>query len=85
VALCESSGRQLHQLTDSEFVQIHPSLLPDVREVLTVHGALASRTTKGGTSPSSFATQMTQLQESISNDEKKFNDKQKAFSAMMGQ
>jgi argininosuccinate lyase len=85
VALCESSGRQLHQLTDSEFAQIHPSLLPDVREVLTVHGALASRTTKGGTSPSSFATQMTQLQESISNDEKKFNDKQKAFSAMMGQ
>jgi argininosuccinate lyase len=85
VALCESSGRQLHQLTDSEFAQIHPSLLPDVREVLTVHGALASRTTKGGTSPSSFATQMTQLQESISNDEKKFNDKQRAFSAMMGQ
>jgi argininosuccinate lyase len=85
VALCESSGRQLHQLTDSEFAQIHPSLLPDVREVLTVHGALASRTTKGGTSPSSFATQMTQLHESISNDEKKFNDKQKAFSAMMGQ
>ena len=85
VALCESSGRQLHQLTDAEFAHIHPSLLPDVREVLTVHGALASRTTKGGTSPSSFAAQISQLQELVKSDGKKFNDKQQAFSAMMGQ
>ena len=85
VALCESSGRQLHQLTDAEFAHIHPSLLPDVREVLTVHGALASRTTKGGTSPSSFAVQISQLQELVKSDGKKFNDKQAAFSAMMGQ
>jgi argininosuccinate lyase len=27
VALCESSGRQLHQLTDEEFTTIHPSLM----------------------------------------------------------
>jgi argininosuccinate lyase len=85
VALCESSGRQLHQLTDAEFAHIHPSLLPDVRDVLTVHGALASRTTKGGTSPNSFATQITQLQELVKSDGKKLTDKQKAFSAMMGQ
>ena len=84
VALCESSGRQLHQLTDSEFAQIHPSLLPDVRDVLTVHGALNSRTTVGGTSPSSFAVQIRNLQTQVSADEKKFSDKQKAFSAMMG-
>jgi argininosuccinate lyase len=84
VALCESSGRQLHQLTDSEFAQIHPSLLPDVRDVLTVHGALNSRTTVGGTSPSSFAVQIKNLQTQVSADEKKFSDKQKAFSAMMG-
>jgi argininosuccinate lyase len=85
VALCESSGRQLHQLTDAEFAHIHPSLLPDVRDVLTVHGALASRTTKGGTSPSSFVTQITQLQELVKSDGKKLTDKQTAFSAMMGQ
>lgn len=85
VSLCESSGRQLHQLTDAEFAHIHPSLLPDVREVLTVHGALSSRTTKGGTSPSSFAIQISQLQELVKSDGKKFNDKQQAFSAMMGQ
>ncbi len=84
VALCESSGRQLHQLTDTELVHIHPSLLPDVREVLTVHGALASRTTIGGTSPSSFAAQIKQLKSTVEADAKKFGDKSQAFSAMMG-
>ena len=84
VALCESSGRQLHQLTDAELVHIHPSLLPDVREVLTVHGALASRTTIGGTSPQSFAQQIESLKSTVQADEKKFGDKNKAFSAMMG-
>ena len=84
VALCESSGRQLHQLTDTELVNIHPSLLPDVRDVLTVHGALASRTTIGGTSPSSFAAQIKELKSMVQADAKKFGDKNKAFSAMMG-
>jgi argininosuccinate lyase len=84
VALCESSGRQLHQLTDVELVHIHPSLLPDVRDVLTVHGALASRTTIGGTSPSSFAIQIKDLKSNVQADSKKFGDKNQAFSAMMG-
>ena len=84
VALCESSGRQLHQLTDAELAHIHPSLLPDVRDVLTVHGALESRTTIGGTSPSSFASQIAGLTSKVAADEKKFHDKNKAFSAMMG-
>ncbi len=84
VALCESSGRQLHQLTDTELVHIHPSLLPDVRDVLTVHGALASRTTIGGTSPTSFAEQIKQLKTTVQTDAKKFGDKNRAFSAMMG-
>ncbi len=84
VALCESSGRQLHQLTDSELADIHPALRPDLREVLTVHGALNSRTTVGGTSPQSLKAQIEGLKTLISNDEKKFLDKQAAFSAMMG-
>ena len=84
VARCESSGRQLHQLTDAELVHIHPSLLPDVRDVLTVHGALASRTTIGGTSPTSFASQIKLLKSTVQADAKKFGDKNQAFSAMMG-
>jgi argininosuccinate lyase len=85
VALCESSGRQLHQLTDGEFAAVHPALLPDVRDVLTVHGALASRTTIGGTSPTSFVSQIASLKTLVQADGKKFNDKKQAFSAMMGQ
>jgi argininosuccinate lyase len=84
VALCESSGRQLHQLTDAELVHIHPSLLPDVRDLLTVHGALNSRTTIGGTSPSSFADQIKGLTSLVESESTKISDKQKAFSAMMG-
>jgi len=84
VALCESSGRQLHQLTDAELAHIHPSLLPDVRDLLTVHGALDSRTTIGGTSPSSFADQIKGLTSLVESESKKFSDKQRAFSAMMG-
>jgi argininosuccinate lyase len=84
VALCESSGRQLHQLTDAELAHIHPSLLPDVRDVLTVHGALNSRTTVGGTSPASFSIQLKGLEEQVAGESKKFSDKQQAFSAMMG-
>ncbi len=84
VALCEQSGRQLHQLTDEEFASIHPSLKGDVRDVLTVHGALESRTTVGGTSPSSFKAQINEATAITAAYSKEFTDKAKAFSEMMG-
>ena len=84
VALCESTGRQLHQLTDDEFVSIHPSLKSDVRDVLTVQGALESRTTVGGTSPSSFKVQIKEATAITAAYSKEFTDKAKAFSEMMG-
>jgi argininosuccinate lyase len=84
VALCESSGRQLHQLTDEEFASIHSSLTGDVRDVLTVHGALESRTTVGGTSPSSFKAQINEATAVTAAYSKEFTDKAKAFSEMMG-
>ncbi len=84
VALCEQSGRQLHQLTDEEFASIHPSLKGDVRDVLTVHGALESRTTVGGTSPSSFKAQINEATAVTAAYSKEFTDKAKAFSEMMG-
>ena len=84
VALCESTGRQLHQLTDDEFVSIHPSLKSDVRDVLTVQGALESRTTLGGTSPSSFKAQIKEATAITAAYSKEFTDKAKAFLEMMG-
>jgi len=84
VALCESSDRQLHELTDQEFAGIHPELKGDVRDVLTVRGALESRTTIGGTSPSSFKAQIKEATAVTSAYTKEFSDKAKAFSEMMG-
>ncbi len=84
VALCEASGRQLHQLTDDEFAKIHPALKGDVRDVLTVHGALASRTTRGGTAPSALAQQLSEAKSSLDKTRSEFTAAAKAFSTMMG-
>ncbi len=84
VALCESSGRQLHQLTDQEFANIHSELTGQVRDVLTVHGALESRTTVGGTSPSSLKQQLKDATSTVGSYSKEFSSKAKRFSEMMG-
>ncbi|MEY2951874.1 MAG: hypothetical protein RL622_951, partial [Actinomycetota bacterium] len=83
VALCESSGRQLHQLTDAEFVSVHPELDGGVRDVLTVHGALNSRTTSGGTAPALVAQQIKDALKANESTSKKIANKHKAFSEMM--
>jgi argininosuccinate lyase len=83
VALCESSDRQLHQLTDSEFIAVHPDLDGGVRDVLTVHGALSSRTTAGGTAPQLVAQQIKDALNANTKTQKEIASKQKAFSEMM--
>jgi argininosuccinate lyase len=83
VALCEKTDRELHELTDAEFLEIHPALTGGVREVLTVAGALASRTTAGGTAPSEVVNQLKKL--TIENGEfiKLISSRIAAFSGMM--
>ena len=83
VALCEKTNRELHELTDAEFLTIHASLTGGVREVLTVSGALNSRTTKGGTAPVEVANQLKDL--SVKNTEftKLISSRTAAFSGMM--
>lgn len=83
VAMCEATGRQLHQLTDEDFLSAHPSLDGGVREVLTVHGALNSRTTSGGTAPTLVAQQIKDALISNSKTQQEIASKQKAFSEMM--
>lgn len=85
VHVCEESGRELHELTDAEFNAIHPSLTSGIRKVLSVDGALASRTTFGGTAPKSVESQIARLNSKISISEKWFADKANHFSGMMGQ
>jgi len=83
VSLCEASGRQLHQLTDEELLQVHPQLDGGVRAVLTVDGALNSRTTLGGTAPALVQAQIKAAQLANAETEQKIASKVKAFSEMM--
>ena len=85
VYLCESTGRDLHELTDAEFAMAHPSLNADVRKVLTVEGAIASRTTFGGTAPANVLSQISTLNSKIAENEIWVADKTEHFSGMMGQ
>jgi len=83
VSLCEASGRLLHELTDEEFLQVHLQLDGGVRAVLTVDGALNSRTTLGGTAPALVQAQIKAAQLANAETEQKIASKVKAFSEMM--
>ena len=84
VALCEKLSLELHQLSDEQFATIHPALEPTVREVLTVQGAIASRTTAGGTAPSQVTKQINTALKKTSDQRTEIANKIKAFSEMMG-
>lgn len=49
VRLAEAKGVELRELSDEELAGVDPRLNSRVREVLTVEGAVASRSTRGGT------------------------------------
>ena len=83
VAMCESSGRELHQLTDAEFLQANSQLDGGVRDVLTVHGSINSRTTAGGTAPALVTAQIKAALAANSKTEKEIASKHAAFSEMM--
>ncbi|CAM04496.1 argininosuccinate lyase [Saccharopolyspora erythraea NRRL 2338] len=57
VRKAEARGAGLDELTDSELAATHPALTPEVREVLTVGGSIASRDAHGGTAPARVAEQ----------------------------
>lgn len=83
VALCEKLKCELHDLSDDQFASIHRSLDPKIREVLTVQGAIASRTTAGGTAPSQVNKQISNALKKTSDSRKEIANKIKAFSEMM--
>jgi argininosuccinate lyase len=61
VRVAEGRGVGLDELTDEEFRAINPALTPQVREVLTVEGSVASRDARGGTAPVRVAEQRVRL------------------------
>jgi argininosuccinate lyase len=85
VALCEAQQIELHQLSDEDFKKVHPLLTPEIRKVLTVEGAIASRTTIGATGGNALSTQLSTANSDIKSAEKKLSDQMRAFSEMMGE
>jgi argininosuccinate lyase len=61
VAWCTAQGRDLHEVGDAELAQISPRLTPDIRTVLDVRGAIASRSGAGGTAPARVVEQLEAL------------------------
>jgi argininosuccinate lyase len=84
VALCEKNGIQLDQLSDQQFESIHSALNSEIRKVLTVEGAIASRTTFGATGPAAFSDQIKLATANLTRLTKVIADQRKAFSEMMG-
>ncbi|MFC6089181.1 argininosuccinate lyase [Saccharothrix sp. BKS2] len=66
VRAAETRGVGLDELTDEEFAAISPALTPEVRDVLTVEGSIASRDAHGGTAPDRVAEQLKRLRDRVS-------------------
>jgi len=83
VKKCEEMGIALEELSDSDLTSIHPKLTGEVRKNLNALGAIQSRDSINGTSPSSVRKQITELSKQIDNDSQWINGEQKRFSGMM--
>ena len=84
VAIAEASNIELHELSDDDFKSAHPNLDTEVRKVLTVSGALAGRTTHGGTAPSELKKQFAELEAQVKSAKLIISNEAKNFSEMMG-
>ncbi|MDW4573061.1 argininosuccinate lyase [Microbacterium sp. M3] len=63
VRVCEENGLELHEVSDEQLAAVSPHLAPDVRNVLSVAGSVASRTGAGGTAPVRVEEQRAELVE----------------------
>jgi argininosuccinate lyase len=63
VRIAEARGVGLDELSDAELAGVHPALSPEVRDVLTVDGSIASRDAHGGTAPARVAEQRARVTE----------------------
>lgn len=61
VRACEERGIGLEDASDDLFAQVSPLLTPEVREVLTIEGSVASRSGVGGTAPVRVTEQRPEL------------------------
>ncbi|QAY74286.1 argininosuccinate lyase [Agromyces protaetiae] len=65
VRAAEQRGVGLEDLDDAALAEVSPLLTPDVREVLTIEGSVASRSGIGGTAPERVAEQFAKLADRV--------------------
>jgi argininosuccinate lyase len=65
VIWCQVHDKDFGELSDEELATVSPHLTPDVREVLDVPGALASRSGFGGTAPDQVREQLATLRTAV--------------------
>ena len=65
VVWCTANGTDLHEATDADLAAVSPHLTPDLRAVLDVRGAIASRSAFGGTSPDRVVEQLAALRSEL--------------------
>ena len=61
VRWCDEHSCELWDVSDADLAAVDERLTPDVRSVLSVRGALESRSTYGGTAPARVAEQLSSL------------------------
>jgi argininosuccinate lyase len=65
VVWCRVHDCDLPDVSDADLAKISPHLTPDIREVLSVDGALATRNAVGGTAPERVSEQLAGLRELV--------------------
>ena len=68
VVWCQVNDCELADVSDADLAEVSAHLTPDVREVLTVPGALAARSGFGGTAPVRVAEQLAELRSRVDQD-----------------
>ncbi len=65
VVWCQVQDCDLDEVSDADLAKVSEHLKPDVRQVLSVEGALAARKAHGGTAPERVAEQITALRAAV--------------------
>jgi argininosuccinate lyase len=69
VAWCTARGCDLTDVDDAQLAEISAELTPEIRAVLSLRGALAARSARGGTAPERVAEQLAELRDQIATHE----------------
>ena len=83
VQVAESKSLEVHELSDADLAAIDARLTPDLRSTLSAQGAIASRTSIGGTSTASLVKQIHALNKSNQNLIEYFDGKRSDFLEMI--